>query len=253
MNPIVLITGASSGIGEACAKLFASNGFDIILNARRADRLEKLKIQLEANTNCHVLILPFDVQNRKEVENSIQGLPYDWRNINILVNNAGLAMGLSAFYEGDPDHWDTMIDTNVKGLLYVSRQIAPMMIAAGKGHIINIGSIAGKEVYEKGNVYCSTKHAVDALNRTMRIELSTKNVRVTAVNPGAVDTEFSLVRFDGDEERAKQVYKGFESLVAADIADAVVWAATRPPHVNINDIIIMPMAQPIAGMINRKA
>jgi NADP-dependent 3-hydroxy acid dehydrogenase YdfG len=251
MNPIVFITGASSGIGQACALKFAANGYDLILNARRTERLIKLKQEIEADMHVKVLILPFDVRNRDSVEKAIQGLPYEWRNIDILVNNAGLARGLSSFYEGDPEHWDQMIDTNIKGLLYVSRQIAPWMVSKQKGHIINIGSIAGKEIYDKGNVYCSSKHAVDALNRTMRLELSAKGVRVTAVNPGAVETEFSLVRFDGDAERASLVYKNFENLVADDIADAVFWAASRPPHVNINDIIIMPTAQPMAGLINR--
>jgi NADP-dependent 3-hydroxy acid dehydrogenase YdfG len=168
------------------------------------------------------------------------------------VNNAGLALGLSHFYAGDTDHWDTMIDTNVKGLLYVSRAMAEKMIARGSGHIVNIGSIAGKEVYENGNVYCATKHAVDALTRSMRIELSPKGVKVTGIHPGAVETEFSLVRFGGDAERAKKVYEGFENLVAHDIADAVMWAVSRPAHVNINDIVIMPSAQPAAGVIHRK-
>jgi NADP-dependent 3-hydroxy acid dehydrogenase YdfG len=252
MNPIVLITGASSGIGRACAKMFAQNGYDIILNARRKDRLKELKSELESISNCNVLLLPFDVRKKNEVKKAISTLPYDWRNIAVLVNNAGLAKGLSAFFEGETEDWDTMIDTNIKGLLYVSREVTPLMLAIGSGHIINIGSIAGKEVYDKGNVYCSTKHAVDALNRSMRLELSGKKIKVTAVNPGAVETEFSLVRFNGDEDRAKMVYQGFENLVAEDIADAVYWAASRPAHVNINDIIIMPLAQPMAGLINRK-
>ena len=251
MKPIALITGASSGIGEACARIFAQHGYNLILNARRTDRLEQLKLELADMADCY--LLPFDVQDKKAVKNQLSSLPEAWRNIAVLVNNAGLASGLSHFYEGDTDDWDTMIDTNIKGLLYVSRTIAPMMIAQGHGHIINIGSIAGKEVYDKGNVYCSTKHAVDALNRAMRLELSTHGVKVTAVNPGAVETEFSIVRFHGDAARAKQVYQGFENLVAADIADAVYWAASRPAHVNINDIIIMPSAQPAAGLIHRKA
>lgn len=251
MKPIAFITGASSGIGMACARLFAEKGYNLILNARRADRLAALETELKNQYQTQILLLPFDVRNRSEVENAIHSIPAEFKSIDVLVNNAGLARGLSAFFEGNPDHWDSMIDTNIKGLLYVSRNVAPMMIENGKGHIINIGSIAGKEVYDKGNVYCSTKHAVDALNRSMRLELSAKGIRVTAVNPGAVETEFSIVRFDGDEERAKTVYKGFENLVAADIADAVFWAASRPKHVNINDIIIMPTAQPMAGMIHR--
>lgn len=252
MNPIAFITGASSGIGRACAYEFAANGYDLILNARRGDKLEELSRELNNRFNTNCMVLVFDVRDRRAVESTINLLQYEWRNIAVLVNNAGLARGLSAFYEGNPDHWDEMIDTNIKGLLYVSRQVAPMMIANQKGHIINIGSIAGKEVYDKGNVYCSTKHAVDALNKAMRLELSAKGIRVTAVNPGAVETEFSLVRFDGDENRAREVYKGFENLVAEDIADAVFWAASRPPHVNINDIVIMPVAQPMAGMIHKK-
>jgi 3-hydroxy acid dehydrogenase / malonic semialdehyde reductase len=178
MNPIALITGASSGIGQACSKLFASNGYDIIINARRTERLTVLKSELEAIANCNVLILPFDVRHKEDVNKAINSLPYDWRGISVLVNNAGLARGMSSFFEGDTEDWDTMIDTNIKGLLYVSRSVAPIMIGNGHGHIINIGSIAGKEVYDKGNVYCSTKHAVDALNRSMRLELSVKGIRV---------------------------------------------------------------------------
>ncbi|MBK8146360.1 MAG: SDR family oxidoreductase [Bacteroidetes bacterium] len=252
MNPIVLITGTSSGIGEACARMFAQNGYDIILNARRIERLQNLKDQLEKDYKINCLLLPFDVRKKEEVNASISAIPYDWQNISVLVNNAGLAAGLSRFYEGDSDDWDTMIDTNVKGLLYVTRAVVPLMISRNHGHIINIGSIAGKEIYDKGNIYCSTKHAVDALNRSMRLELSESGIRVTAVNPGAVETEFSIVRFHGDTERAKQVYKGFENLIANDIADAVYWAASRPSHVNINDIIIMPTAQPMAGFIHKK-
>lgn len=252
MNPIVLITGTSSGIGEACARMFAQNGYDIILNARRIERLQNLKDQLEKDYKINCLLLPFDVRKKEEVNASISAIPYDWQNISVLVNNAGLAAGLSRFYEGDSDDWDTMIDTNVKGLLYVTRAVVPLMISRNHGHIINIGSIAGKEIYDKGNVYCSTKHAVDALNRSMRLELSESGIRVTAVNPGAVETEFSIVRFHGDTERAKHVYKGFENLIASDIADAVYWAASRPSHVNINDIIIMPTAQPMAGFIHKK-
>ncbi len=248
---IAFITGASSGIGEACARQFAAKGYKLILNARRQDRLETLKADLEKVQGMEVLLLPFDVRDKKEVASAIDSIPEAWRDIDVLVNNAGLALGLGKFFEGDTEQWDTMIDTNIKGLLYVSRMLAPLMIARGKGHIINIGSIAGKEVYDNGNVYCSTKHAVDALNRSMRIELSPKNVRVTAVNPGAVETEFSIVRFEGDAHRAKTVYQGFENLMAADIADAVYWAASRPAHVNINDIIIMPTAQPMAGVIHR--
>ncbi|MEY4003882.1 MAG: hypothetical protein RIT07_1924, partial [Bacteroidota bacterium] len=189
-----------------------------------------------------------DVRDKAQVGEAFEKLDAP----DVLINNAGLALGLSHFYAGDTDQWDTMIDTNVKGLLYVSRAMAEKMIARGSGHIVNIGSIAGKEVYENGNVYCASKHAVDALTRGMRIELAGKGVKVTGIHPGAVETEFSIVRFGGDVERAKKVYDGFENLVAADIADAVVWAVTRPEHVNINDIVIMPKAQPAAGVIHRK-
>jgi NADP-dependent 3-hydroxy acid dehydrogenase YdfG len=195
-----------------------------------------------------VQTLQLDVRDKVQVGEAFEKLEAP----DVLINNAGLALGLSHFYAGDTDQWDTMIDTNVKGLLYVSRAMAEKMIARGSGHIVNIGSIAGKEVYENGNVYCASKHAVDALTRGMRIELAGKGVKVTGLHPGAVETEFSIVRFGGDVERAKKVYDGFENLVAADIADAVVWAVTRPEHVNINDIVIMPKAQPAAGVIHRK-
>lgn len=252
MNPIAFITGASSGIGRACCEVFAQNGYDIILCARRLERLNELKKQIEDRYSVKCLVVDLDIRNNNSVQSKLGSIPYEWRNISVLVNNAGLASGLSHFFEGDIEDWDKMIDTNIKGLLYVSRQIAPWMIAGKKGHIINIGSIAGKEVYDKGNVYCSTKHAVDALNRAMRLELSAFNVKVTAVNPGAVETEFSEVRFHGDRERAAKVYEGFDNLLAEDIAEAVFWAASRPAHVNINDIIIMPTAQPAAGVIHRK-
>lgn len=251
MNPVALITGASSGIGEACAKAFASHGYDLILNARRLEKLEALQTLIEKEYGVNVTLMPFDVRDKTAVETAVNSIP-DERFPSVLVNNAGLALGLSAFYEGQTEHWDTMIDTNIKGLLYVSRAVAPRMISAEKGHIINIGSIAGKEVYDKGNVYCGTKHAVDAITRSMRLELAAKGIKVTGIHPGAVETEFSIVRFEGNEERAKLVYQGFENLVAEDIADAVLWCATRKPHVNINDLVIMPQAQPMAGMIHRK-
>jgi NADP-dependent 3-hydroxy acid dehydrogenase YdfG len=248
MKKTALITGASSGIGLACAELLAAQGYDLILTARRQERLKEIESKLTASHNISVQTLCLDVRDKAQV-NEILGkmdAPH------VLINNAGLALGLSHFYAGDTDQWDTMIDTNIKGLLYVSRTMAEKMIARGTGHIVNIGSIAGKEVYENGNVYCASKHAVDALTRGMRIELASKGVKVTGIHPGAVETEFSIVRFGGDAERARKVYEGFENLVAADIADAVVWAVTRPEHVNINDIVIMPKAQPAAGVIHRK-
>jgi NADP-dependent 3-hydroxy acid dehydrogenase YdfG len=248
MKKTALITGASSGIGLACAELLAAGGYDLILTARRQERLEEIKQRLSAAHSVSVQTLQLDVRDKAQVGEAFEKMDAP----DVLINNAGLALGLSHFYAGDTDQWDTMIDTNVKGLLYVSRAMAEKMIARGSGHIVNIGSIAGKEVYENGNVYCASKHAVDALTRGMRIELAGKGVKVTGIHPGAVETEFSIVRFGGDVERAKKVYDGFENLVAADIADAVVWAVTRPEHVNINDIVIMPKAQPAAGVIHRK-
>lgn len=248
MKKTALITGASSGIGLACAELLAAAGYDLILTARRQERLDEIKQRLSAAHAVSVQTLQLDVRDKAQVGEAFEKLEAP----DVLINNAGLALGLSHFYAGDTDQWDTMIDTNVKGLLYVSRAMAEKMIARGSGHIVNIGSIAGKEVYENGNVYCASKHAVDALTRGMRIELAGKGVKVTGIHPGAVETEFSIVRFGGDVERAKKVYDGFENLVAADIADAVVWAVTRPEHVNINDIVIMPKAQPAAGVIHRK-
>lgn len=248
-----LITGATAGIGEACAHLLAQNGYRIIATGRRNDRLEKLAAELKEQYNAEVLTLCFDVRNRGAVEDAINSLPPEWQKIDLLVNNAGLAMGLSSIEEGNPDHWDTMIDTNIKGLLYVSRAVLPLMIRENTGHVINISSIAGKEIYNMGNVYCATKHAVDALTRSMRLDLVKYPIKVSMVCPGAVETEFSIVRFEGDVERAKKVYQGFENLVAQDIAEAVWFIASRPPHVNINDIVIMPTAQPMAGLIHRKS
>jgi len=248
MKKTALITGASSGIGLACAELLAAAGYDLILTARRQERLEEIKLGLSAAHAVSVQTLQLDVRDKAQVGEAFEKLEAP----DVLINNAGLALGLSHFYAGDTNQWDTMIDTNVKGLLYVSRAMAEKMISRGSGHIVNIGSIAGKEVYENGNVYCASKHAVDALTRGMRIELAGKGVKVTGIHPGAVETEFSIVRFGGDVERAKKVYDGFENLVATDIADAVVWAVTRPEHVNINDIVIMPKAQPAAGVIHRK-
>jgi 3-hydroxy acid dehydrogenase / malonic semialdehyde reductase len=236
------ITGATSGIGEATAKVLASNGYNLIITGRRASRLSELKLELE-KTGAHVLCLCFDVSILEEVNAAINSLEEHWRGIDLLVNNAGLAAGLSTIQEGDLNNWETMIDTNVKGLLYVSKAIMPMMISRKSGHIINIGSIAGKEAYARGNVYCATKHAVDALTKSMRIDLLPHHIRVTSVCPGAVDTEFSLVRFNGDQERAKMTYNGFVPLSADDIADTILWVASRPAHVNINDILIMPTAQ----------
>lgn len=252
---IALITGASSGIGYATAKELATLGYDIIAVARRMDRLKELHEDLNQNpetSDCRVHLAELDVRNKMEVQLFYDALPEDWKAIDVLVNNAGLAKGLSKFYEGDIEHWDQMIDTNIKGLLYVSRIVTPDMIARGSGHIINIGSIAGKEVYDNGNVYCGTKFAVDAITKSMRLELAVHGLKVTGIHPGAVETEFSVVRFDGDVDRANNVYKGFENLVAEDIAEAIGFVVTRKPHVNINDLVIMPQAQAVAGVIIRK-
>ena len=251
-KPIALITGATSGIGKACAELLAANNFQLILTGRRTERLEELKVNLENKYATTILTLTLDVRNRQAVESAFAALPEHWQAIDVLINNAGLAMGLSSFENGNVDHWDTMIDTNLKGLLYVTKNIVPYMIQHKKGHIVNVGSIAGKEVYANGNVYCATKHAVDALNRSMRLDLSKYPIKVSAIHPGAVETEFSIVRFEGDEARAKTVYEGFENLVANDVAEAVWFMLNRPPHVNINEMTIMPTAQPMAGVINRK-
>ncbi len=242
-NKIAFITGATSGIGKASAELFAKNGYNVIITGRRKDRLEELSNHLTSTYKIDVLPLNFDVRILKEVEAAIKFIPDNWKNIHVLLNNAGLAAGLGTIQEGVMDDWERMIDTNMKGLLYITRNIAPLMIANGHGHIINIGSIAGKEVYANGNVYCATKHAVDALNKGMRIDLLPHNIKVTAINPGMVETEFSVVRFNGDEERAKNVYKGLQPLLPEDIAETVLWVASRPAHVNINDIIIMPSVQ----------
>lgn len=252
MNKIALITGATSGIGEACAKLFAREKFDLILTGRRLERLEKLSDTLIAEFGVRVQILCFDVRERAAVINSLENLPEDWKKVSVLINNAGLSQGLDPIQNGNFDDWDTMIDTNIKGLLYVTKIVANWMIERGPGHIINIGSIAGKEVYPNGNVYCATKHAVDALSKGMRVDLLHYGIKVTAIHPGAVETEFSEVRFKGDKERAKKVYDGFDPLLANDIADTIWFAVSRPAHVNINDMLVMPTAQASAAVIFRK-
>lgn len=244
MNKIALITGASAGIGEACAKTLAKEGYNLILAARRIDRLNTLHADLKAAyPTIGILTIALDVQDKKAVEQGIADLPPSWKNIDVLINNAGLSLGLDPIDSGDTDDWDQMIDTNIKGLLYVTRTVAPLMKAQGYGHMINIGSIAGKEVYPNGNVYCATKHAVDALTKGMRIDLLNDGIKVTAIHPGMVETEFSVVRFKGDEQKAKSVYHNLEPLVAEDIAEAVWFAVSRPPHVNINDMLIMPTVQ----------
>lgn len=242
MKKIIFITGATAGFGKAIAEIFSKNGYDIIINGRRKERLDELEIELRKN-GADVLKLPFDVRDNKAVEQAIENLSDKWKNINILVNNAGLAQGLNLIQDGDLQDWDTMIDTNIKGLLYVSKAVMPLLIKTRNAHIINIGSIAGKEVYQKGNIYCATKHAVDAITKAMRIDMLEYGIKVTGICPGAAETEFSLVRYKGDVEKAKNVYKGFTPLNAQDIAEIVFFAATRPPHVCINDIVITPTAQ----------
>ncbi len=243
MKKIALITGATSGIGQACAQIFAQNQYNLIVTGRRNDRLQDLKNQLETNFSIQVKTLCFDVRNEPEVSQYLGSLPTEWQTIDVLINNAGLAAGRANIDEGSLADWEQMIDTNVKGLLYVSRAIIPFMKNRSAGHIINIGSIAGKEAYAGGNVYCATKHAVDALTKSMRIDLLPYNIRVTGIHPGAVETEFSLVRFKGDSDKAKAVYDGFTPLSAGDIADVIYFAASRPAHVNLNELIIMPTAQ----------
>jgi NADP-dependent 3-hydroxy acid dehydrogenase YdfG len=251
MNKIMLITGATSGIGLACAHIFAKNKYNLIISGRRSDRLKKIATELQRNYKVEVLSLSFDIRNRKATEKAFETLPDNWKKIEILVNNAGLAAGLNPLQEGSVDDWEQMIDTNVKGLLYVSRFVAPLMVANNKGHIINVGSIAGKEVYPSGNVYCGTKHAVDALTKGMRMDLVQHGIKVTQIAPGAVETEFSIVRFKGDNERAQKVYQGFKPLLPADVAEVIFYATQLPAHVNINDLVIMPTAQASATVIHK--
>ncbi len=240
---IAFITGATAGFGKATAIKFAQFGWDVIITGRRQSRLDQLEQEIIETYETKVFTLSFDVRNNDEVVAAIQSLPHEWKKIDVLVNNAGLASGLAAIQDGDLSDWETMIDTNVKGLLYVTKAILPFMTERKSGHIINIGSIAGKEAYAKGNVYCATKHAVDALSKSMRIDLLPFGIKVTAINPGAAETEFSIVRFKGDTDKAAQVYKGYEPLTPEDIAEVIYFAASRPAHVVLNDIIITPLAQ----------
>jgi len=252
MKPIALITGASSGIGEATALLLAQNNFDIIITGRRLSNLKQLKEKITAETNAEVIILNYDIRSFSENKKAIESLPEPWKKIDVLINNAGLAAGFSTFQEGSIEDWERMIDTNLKGLLYISRLIIPGMIERGKGHIVNISSIAGIETYPMGNVYCASKHAVQSLTKGMRIDLVKHGIRVSSICPGAVDTEFSTVRFNGDTNRAKQVYSGFTPLYAQDVADTILFIITRLKHVNIDDILIMPTDQAYSRDFNRK-
>ena len=248
---IAFITGATSGIGKATAWAFAQNHYDLIITGRRSERLTELKQEIEKKHSVKVLDLCFDIRDEKQVIQAIESLPEAYKQIDVLVNNAGLAAGLDPIQDGEMRHWEQMIDTNIKGLLYVTKHISNLMIPHKKGHIINLGSIAGKEVYANGNVYCATKHAVDALNKGMRIDLLRHHIRVSAINPGMVETEFSIVRFDGDEDRAKKVYEHIVPLKPEDIAETIYWVASRPAHVNINDMIIMPTIQANATTVLR--
>lgn len=252
MSKIVLITGATSGIGQACAQEFAAAGFDLVICGRRDERLQKLAADLKVHHNIKVITLSFDIRSREEITRAMESLPAGFRCPDILINNAGLALGVSPFQDASFSHWEQMIDTNLKGLLYLSGIIAPLMVEKGSGHIINIGSIAGRDVYPGGNVYSATKAAVDSITKSMRIDLLPYGIRVSQIAPAATETEFAKVRFGGDEERAKAVYQGFEPLTAADIAEIVFFTATRPPHVNISDVLVMPAAQAGSNFIFRK-
>ena len=251
MAKIALITGATSGIGAASADTFAAQGYDLILIARRENLLAAQAEQLVEKYNVKVKKIQVDVRDKENINYVLETLPAEWKNVDVLVNNAGLSQGLDPIDKGDTEDWDRMIDTNVKGLLYVTKVVSGWMVERKKGHIINIGSIAGKEVYPNGNVYCATKHAVDALNKGMRVDLLPHGIKVTAINPGMVETEFSIVRFKGDENRAKKVYDGLEPLIAQDIADAIWYVVSRPAHVNINDMLIMPTAQATGTIVKR--
>ncbi|MGB1242342.1 MAG: SDR family oxidoreductase [Chitinophagales bacterium] len=249
---IIFITGATAGIGKATALIFAKNGWDLIITGRRKERLDSLSTKIEADYQVKVLPLTFDVQDQAAVKTAIANVPKNWRSIDVLVNNAGLAVGRDSFQEAQIDDWERMIDTNIKGLLYVSRLISPIMIEHQKGHIINVSSIAGTQVYAGGHVYCATKHAVEALSQGMRIDLLKHGIRVTSIQPGMVETEFSIVRFKGNKEQADSVYKDVTPLIAQDVADTIHFAATRPAHVNINEIMITCTAQANAFYTHRE-
>ena len=252
MRPVAIITGASAGFGRATAIALARNNYDVVITGRRSDKLELVEEAIRSKTEADVLSLTFDIRDNQAVKDACDKLTGKWEAIDVLVNNAGLAAGLSQIHEGDVDDWEQMIDTNIKGLLYITRLITPGMVKREKGHIINIGSIAGKEAYEKGNVYNASKFAVDGLTQAMRIDLVDFGIKVTAINPGAAETEFSLVRYKGDQEQADSVYDGFTPLYAEDIAEAVLFSVSRPPHVNIDDMVIMPSAQARSRKIIRK-
>lgn len=251
MKKIVFITGATSGFGEACAVKFAANQYNLIINGRRSERLLALQERLEKNYPVKVHVLAFDVQNQDDVFDAIKNLPAEWKKIDVLINNAGLALGRDFFEEGSLEDWNTMIDTNVKGLLYVSKAVLPLMVENKKGHIVNIGSVAGLEVYEKGNVYCASKFAVEAISKGMRIDLLRHHIKVTAIHPGAAETEFSLVRLKGNEAEAEKIYNGYKPLDAEDVADSVFYVCSLPEHVCINELVITCTQQANAFYFNK--
>lgn len=250
MKKIALITGATAGIGKATAIVLAANGYDVIITGRRAERLKTLEREIKEKHNVQVMALAFDIRDNEQVVSAIQSLPKEWKQIDVLINNAGLAAGLDTIQDGNLADWEQMIDTNVKGLLYISKQIMPLMMERKQGHIVNIGSVAGKETYPKGNVYCATKHAVEAITKGMRMDLNPYGIKVSSVCPGMVETEFSIVRLK-DDNANEQVYKGFSPLLAEDIADTILFMVTRPAHVNIADVLIFPAAQASSTIVNR--
>lgn len=252
MKKTALITGATAGIGEATARLLAKNNFNLIVTGRRKDRLEDLKNNILKDSDAEIVAMNFDIRNPEETENAIKKLPAKWQKIDVLINNAGLAVGLGTVADGVLDDWERMIDTNIKGVLYISRLVSQSMIKNGSGHIVNISSIAGKETYPMGNVYCATKHAVQSLTKGMRIDFLKHGIKVSSVCPGAVDTEFSVVRFKGDEKQAQKVYDGITPLYARDVAETILFVVTRPAHVNIDDILVMPTDQAFSRDFNRK-
>lgn len=252
MKKIICITGASAGFGKATVEIFAQNGHDLIIAARRKDKIKSIANELIQKYKVNVLPIELDVRNQSAVKNAFDNLPENWKKIDVLINNAGLASGLDKIQDGNIDDWEKMLDTNVKGLLYVSKEVIPLMIAQKKGHIINIGSTAGKEVYQKGNVYCASKHAVDALTKGMRIDLLEHGIKVTQIAPGAAETEFSEVRFYGDKEKAKNVYQGFKPMSAEDVAEIIYYTTTLPEHLCINDLVVTSLAQANSVYIHRE-
>ncbi len=251
MNKTILITGATSGFGEASAHLFAKNNWNIIITGRRSERLTNLENKLKSFYSIDVLSLNFDVRKLDEVKDAVSSLQHNWKNIDVLLNNAGLAAGRGPIQDGSYDDWEQMIDTNVKGLLYMTREVSPLMMARQQGHIINVASLAGWEAYGGGNVYCGTKHAVRAISRSARIDLLPYHIKVSVISPGAAETEFSLVRFKGDEEKANAVYEGYQALKAEDVANSIYFMATQPAHVNIEEIFILPTAQATATITHK--